>query len=122
MTRRDPQPATGDQPQQPTWLSERCPSWCSREHDQRDHPEDRYHQSEPCVVPGVVATGHTIPVTESLEGLDLVTWMGRYVGDSVDWMVIEPIEQREPRLVVSVETARSLVQRLSEQLSRHDAT
>lgn len=120
MTRRDPEPVMGGDPQHPSWLRERCPGWCSRDHQQHDHPEDRYHQSEASVVPGVVSTRPIIPVTESLEGLDLVAWMGRYVGDAVEWVVIEPIERREPRLVVTVETARALVKRLSEQLAMHD--
>ncbi|WGL53033.1 hypothetical protein P5P86_04220 [Nocardioides sp. BP30] len=118
MTRRDPEPATDDQPQHPTWLTEGCPPWCTGEHGQLDHPDDRYHRSEASIVPGVVAARPVAPVTASLQGLDLVAWLGRYVGESVEWVVIEPIDRREPRLVVTAETARSLVQHLTAQLTR----
>jgi hypothetical protein len=116
MKRRDP---AGDDPRLPSWLTEQCPSWCARDHREHDHPEDRYHQSEASLLPGVVAARQAIPFTASLEGIELVAWLGRYIGEGVDCVVIEPAERREPRLVVTVETAHSLVRHLSEQLARH---
>lgn len=118
MTRGDPESTTGQRLQHPTWLTEGCPAWCTREHRQLDHPDDRYHRSEASIVPGVVAARPSVPISASLQGLDLVVWLGRYVGEAVEWVVIEPIERREPRLVLTVETARSLVQHLSGQLTR----
>ena len=120
MERRDPiaGPA-GEGRRPPTWLTEECPAWCTREHREQDHAEDRYHRSEASIVPGVLAVRPTVPLTDSLEGLDLVTWLGRYVGTTVDWLAIEPIERREPRLVMTVETAHRLVRCVSEQLDRH---
>jgi len=120
MTRRDDEPTPSHQREQPTWLREQCPGWCVRVHREDDHPEDRYHQSEGSVLPGVVATHPTIPLTASMEGLDLIIWAGRYVGESDAWLVIEPTERREPRLLVTVETAHGLVKQLAEQLARHD--
>ena len=121
MTRRDPDQAMDDGQRRPTWLTERCPDWCTREHVESDHPEDRFHQSEATFVPAIVSVRDTVPVTASLAGLDLTVWIGRYVGDIVEWAVIEPVEQRHPRLVLSVESARALTHGLAEQLERHAA-
>jgi len=120
MTRCDNEPTSNHQQKQPTWLHERCPGWCVRAHHEHDHPEDRYHQSEGSVLPGVVATRPTIPLTASMERLDMIVWAGRYVGESDAWLVIEPTERREPRLLVTIGTAHGLVKQLSEQLAQHD--
>lgn len=121
MTRRDNEPTAGRR-EHPTWLAERCPDWCVRDHAEDDHPDDRYHQSEGSLVPGVVATRFAIPLTAALERLDLITWIGRYAGEREDWLVIEPTVQREPRLMITLETARGLVEQLSQQLARHDGS
>jgi hypothetical protein len=119
MKRSDPiDGPIGDTAHSPTWLTEECPAWCAREHREHDHPEDRYHRSEPSIVPGIVAVRETVPVTDSLEGLDLIIWLGRYVGTTVTWLTIEPIERREPRLTMTTETARMLGYRVVEQTDR----
>lgn len=120
MTRHDDEPTTSHQREQPEWPAEPCPGWCVREHDRLDHPDDRYHQSEASLVSGEAATRFTIPLTASLEELDLVVWVGRYAGECDDWLVIEPTEQPEPRLLITLETARGLLDQLSEQVTRHD--
>ncbi|MCR1785860.1 hypothetical protein KVF89_25215 [Nocardioides carbamazepini] len=66
----------------------------------------------------MVAMEDTIPVTASLQGTDLQVWLGRHIGDTLTWVVIEPDERREPRLVLSAESAITLVQRLGVQLAQ----
>ncbi|TYL55914.1 hypothetical protein FXB39_01565 [Nocardioides sp. BGMRC 2183] len=100
----------------PSWLAEACPPWCAREHHEQDHPEDRYHQSAPSFAPVIAALGHAIPVTDALTAVELIIRMARYVGDVHTWIAIEGTEAPEPRLVLTAESARSLVQHLEEQL------
>ena len=100
----------------PTWLTEACPSWCVREHREQDHPDDRYHQSETSFVPVVAAVRDTVPITASMQGIDLTVWMGRYVGESLVWVVIEPDGARTPRLILSAESASSLNSQIGAQL------
>lgn len=92
----------------PTWLTQECPSWCTKEHDEDDSTEDRYHRSEPTHVAAVVADTDTVPITLSLTGLDLSVRRGRYAEDGIDWVIIEPLEHREPRLALTTESATRL--------------
>lgn len=101
----------------PIWLTETCPSWCVREHHEQDFPDDRYHRSEPSSFPAIVVAGPGIHLTAFMHGLDLVVWIGRYVEERVDWMVIEPAEQRDPHLVLTVESAALLLDQIALQLS-----
>ena len=110
--------ASSDQPM--SWSRERCPAWCAREHDERDHPEDRYHQSEPTYVPVLASRAPSVPATASLEALDLIVRVCRYDGDIVTWVAIEAADHPEPRLVLSLESARLLLHDLEEQLQRYD--
>ncbi len=110
MGRRDQGPPA------PSWLVEPCPSWCAREHEETDHPEDRYHQSDPAVVPAIASTVVSVPVTASFEEVDLVIRRCRYVADSVEWMAIEGLKSVEPRLVLTSDSARVLLRVLAEQL------
>ncbi|WGX97977.1 DUF6907 domain-containing protein [Nocardioides sp. L-11A] len=92
----------------PTWLDEPCPSWCLREHDEDDHPEDREHRGEPVDL-AVVATGEdAVPVTDALAPLDLIVQLHRRVGAPVEWVSIEPAEARQPRLALTRGSARAL--------------
>lgn len=102
----------------PTWLDEPCPSWCARAHREDDHPEDRYHQSEPSFFTGVAGTGDEVPLTASLTPLTLGIRIGRHLGEQSAWVVIEPLEARHPRLVLTEDAALDLRQRLTQQLRR----
>lgn len=101
----------------PSWQAAPCPPWCARVHTEEDHPEDRYHQSEPSVVAAVAGRGDDIPVTASLRPVSLAVRAGRYVDGDLTWLVVEPLEQRAPRLVVTAETAGALLLGLQEQLA-----
>lgn len=103
-----------------SWARETCPAWCTRAHDDTDHPEDRYHQSEPSFVPVIASARLAVPLTSSLEAVEMLVHVGRYDGDVVEWLAIEALDQPEPRLVLTLESARLLVQRLVEQIGNHD--
>lgn len=92
----------------PTWLLEACPAWCTRAHLEDDHPEDRYHESFPTSVPVVAATADTIPATASLTAMNLLVQLHRHIGELVEWIAIEPTESRQPRLILTRESARTL--------------
>lgn len=120
MIRPDPRGGPRDHPS-PSWLHEPCPGWCTRVHEEDDHLEDRFHQSEPTIVPVIAAVEPTVPVTASLETIDLVIRIGRYDGELVEWLTIEPLDLPQPKLVLTVESARLLAHHLAEQLDRHAA-
>lgn len=100
----------------PPWPDGRCPPWCTREHAADDHPEDRYHQSEPALIPIVAGPADTVPVTASLRPLSLVVRAGLHHDDDRTWLVVEPAEAAQPRMVLTVEGARSLAGALLDQL------
>ncbi len=101
----------------PTWLTERCPAWCARTHREEDHPEDRYHQSEPALFPAVAAAADTVPVTASLRPMTLGVRLGRHLGAPLTWVAVESAEARQPRLVLTEESARVLLDELGRQLA-----
>jgi hypothetical protein len=102
-------------------LDEPCPAWCTRLHEEDDHLEDRYHQSDPSFVPVVASAGPAVPITDSLTSIDLVVRLCRYVGDVLAWIAVEPLELPQPRMVLTVESARLLTDRLRDQVARYDA-
>lgn len=102
----------------PTWLDEPCPPWCVRTHLEDDHPEDRYHQSDPSFFTGVAGDGDQVPMTASLNPVTLGVRLGRHVGEAGAWVVIESLESRHPRLILTAEAAVALRQRLEHQLAR----
>lgn len=116
MSARHDDGADAEVQRHPTWLLGGCPPWCRRTHHEDDHPEDRYHQSEPAYVPAICGHGHSVPLTSSLEATDLLVRRGRHVDDVVEWLVIEAEMSPEPRLVLTSESARALLSALASQL------
>lgn len=106
----------GPRAARPAWPGEPCPPWCTREHTAGDHPEDRYHQSEPSILPVVAGSGDTVPVTASLRPLTLAVRLGRHSGDDRTWLVVEALEEPRPRIVLTADAARLLLGALVEQL------
>lgn len=96
-------------PHTPTWLSEPCPSWCDRAHEDDDHPEDRFHQSAVALVP-VIAGPRSVPPNAALEPTELAVRLGRYVGQTQAWVTLAPLEGRTPALVLSAESGRALAE------------
>lgn len=91
---------------------------CADEED--DHPEDRYHQCEPSYVSTLAAVERTVPVLDSLAATDMLVRLGLYVDDQVGWVAIEATEEPEPRLVLTLQSARLLARSLQDQLDGHD--
>lgn len=118
MSRPDHQPSRDGGA--PSWLREPCPWWCTREHDEDDHPEDRYHRSEASLAPAVAGHTDVLPMTASLEAVEVIVRRGRHVGESVEWLAIESDELQRLRLLLTVESARSLVSALMHQLRSGD--
>jgi hypothetical protein len=119
MTRSDHQPPGADPA--PSWLGEPCPRWCVREHHEDDHPEDRYHQGEASYLPVVAGRTDTIPMTSSLTADELVVRRGRHLGEAVDWLAIESDDLRGLRLLLTVESARTLAAGLAHRLGADDS-
>jgi hypothetical protein len=42
-----------NEPARSGWTFESCPRWCTRQHDDDDHPDDRYHDSAPTTTPTI---------------------------------------------------------------------
>jgi len=104
---------------QPSWQHEPCPSWCVREHDEDDLALDRYHQGEPSTLSVTMSTKPEEPREGTFTAVDLMIRVGRYAGESVDWVAIEPAM---PRMTLTAGSARRLAQRLTAQLAEHDDT
>lgn len=100
----------------PTWLVERCPPWCVRDHRESDHVEDRYHQDEPGFCAVVGGTTDAVPVTSSLRAVELVVRRGRHVGESLTWVAVEAVDRSGPRLLLTLESAHQLLGHLTRQL------
>ncbi len=100
----------------PRWLAEPCPAWCTREHRDADHPEDRYHQSEASIVVGVQRTG---PETSGRAPLELAIWIGSDVDADAEWLTLEALEHAVPRIRLTIETATALRDQLDHQLMLH---
>jgi len=103
---------------QPSWQVEPCPPWCVREHDEDDIALDRYHQGEPSRLQVSMSTTPEEPREATFATVALTLRTGRYVGESVDWIAIEPVA---PRMTLTAESARRLGQRLAQQLAQHSS-
>lgn len=101
----------------PTWVRA-CPRWCVRDHRESDLADDRYHYSEATLVPAIVVIEDGVPVTKFFRGAELVVWLGRYDGDLLEWIVIEPTEGRTPSLVLTAESARLMARAVELQLGQ----
>lgn len=96
-------------PDRPSWLHEACPSWCTREHREDDHPEDRIHQDEGVVIAAVVGDAHPTTLTVTARATELVVQRYRPIPHlTPTWVrIVEPEGGRAP-LLLTEETARRL--------------
>lgn len=106
---------------QPPWQREPCPSWCVREHAEDDIALDRYHQGEPSSVTVLMSTGPEEPRGATFAPVELTLRLARYVDEVVEWVAIEPVRPFEPRMVLTAESARRLVERTSALLTTLDS-
>jgi len=98
----------------PSWQAEPCPPWCDREHDENDIELDRYHQGEPRTMSVLTSTNPQEPRQATFSPADLVIRTGRYVGEGVDWIAID---STRTRIILTVDSARRLAERLTEHLA-----
>jgi hypothetical protein len=94
-----------------------CPAWCRRGHRPGDHADDRLHQSEPVFVP--VVLGDPRFGRDDVGRADsLVLRVVQRVDSPTVWLEAAPEEGRSPRLLVTTESARRLVDAMTELLHR----
>lgn len=120
MAGADDGTTAGGVPRRPSWLDEACPRWCTREHGEDDHPEDRYHQGEPSVFTTVAGSDDGVAPGASLQPMALGVRLGRQVGDERTWLLVEPLDGRRPRAVLSVHAAQALARHLARQVALAD--
>lgn len=97
----------------PSWLHDPRPDWCTREHHEDDHPEDRIHQDDGVVIAANV--GDPDPLTLAITGraTELVIQRCRSTGSAVPtWVRISETEG-PAGLTLTEETAGLLQRRLN---------
>lgn len=104
----------------PTWQREPCPRWCIRDHDKDDIALDRYHQGSATTIPVLMSIEPEEPRSATYVPVDLAIRVGRYAGELIDWVAIEPVKPA-PRLVLTAESAERLAQQVTAQLAEHAA-
>jgi hypothetical protein len=68
-------------------------------------------------VPVLSSTHPEEPRGSTFRAADLTIRVGRFDGEPIDWVAIEPVEPTAPRLVLTTESAGRLAQRVSEELT-----
>ena len=100
----------------PSWLAEGCPAWCTREHHEDDHPEDRRHQSDGTLI-AVHESTTAIPVG-SARSVEVAAYLDQPVAEGTCWLRVESLDSPGMRLALTVESARSLTGLLGGLLDR----
>ena len=96
----------------PSWQSDPCPPWCTGEHAELDHPDDRVHRSRSMAVP-VVARRTWFEgegIRRSAEATEFEVALSRVDGESETWLYvgagpalsIEVTAESADRLVVAM--------------------
>lgn len=93
--------------ERPTWLREPCPPWCTGEHWEGDHPDDRVHRSGLTTLAGFLARG-AVPTEFEEEPAHLVVQVLRPVGGATTWVQVREAEGAHHRLTLTSATARAL--------------
>lgn len=83
----------------PSWLHEDCPSWCTVDHDEADHPDDRKHRNDAKVLPVVLAS--RLPGRELPTAAECVVELSRRVGERETWVYVGEAEGAEHRMVLA---------------------
>lgn len=106
-----------------SWQTEPCPSWCVREHQDDDHPDDRYHDSDTTVVSAVMADrdrgGGSGSWTHETAELAIVT--SRYDDSTQLITFIGRDDRPDQHLIMTPESAGRLAQALTRHLSSMSA-
>lgn len=102
----------------PSWQSDECPPWCTNEHGELDHPDDRVHRSSSVAVP-VIARRTWFEgdhIRRAAEAADVEVALSRVDGERDVWLYVGagPVMSIE----VTAESAQRLVQVMAEALER----
>jgi hypothetical protein len=98
----------------PTWLGETCPAWCTREHREDDHPEDRRHQSTARIIAVDVPTA-AIP-GETTQAVEVAVYLDQPVAQPVRWLRVESVDSSRVRMVLTAESAHRTVDLMAQVL------
>jgi len=93
-----------------------CPPWCGRDHSPGPHPDDQHHASLPRSVALVTGASVLEPDDLAVAGIVIVRLFRRTHGD-VTWVEVVCEEDRDVRMVTTLESARRLLTVLHELLS-----
>ncbi len=80
-----------------TRLTEACPHWCDRDHDDHPPPPDGRHQSTPIWLPVTTlhrSTGDALPRRRDAVAEDAWLLAMRYMGDRETWVAIATEHQQ----------------------------
>lgn len=94
--------------ERPSWLQETCPRWCTRTHDEGDHPDDRVHQGEAVVVPAVLLRAALVTEADAAESAEIVVRRLRAVGSTATWVQVTEAEDTRRMLMIDEATAGRL--------------
>lgn len=74
----------------PSWQADPCPPWCTDEHSERDHPDDRVHRSRSAGVPVVArrAWFEGEGIRRSAEAADFEVALARVDGEPETWLYV----------------------------------
>jgi hypothetical protein len=103
----------------PSWLAEACPPWCTREHLENDHPEDRRHQSVGSVV-SVELTATEIPA-DAARSVELAAYLDQPVGQPRCWLRLESTDPLWLRIAMTTDSAPEAIEALTDELARADS-
>lgn len=93
----------------PSWLLAPCPPWCTREHLEDDHPEDRTHEDDGVVITAVVGDIDPDTLRPSSRPVELVVRRFRSTSEEhPDWVAILDTEDTRTRLVLTEQSAARL--------------
>jgi len=99
----------------PSWLTEPCPPWCTREHHEDDHPEDRIHQDDGVVIPVVLAEIDSATMRPTPRAVELVIRkVGPIADDRSTWISIQETEGPDNYLLLSEQSAGLVSRTLQE--------
>ena len=100
----------------PSWQADECPPWCTGEHGERDHPDDRVHRGRSTAVPVVArrAWFDGEGIRRSAEAVDFEVALSRVDGEPETWLYVGA----GPGLSIEVtaESAERLVRAMAEAL------
>ncbi len=74
----------------PSWQIDECPSWCTGEHREGDHPDDRVHRGVPTTVPVVArrTSFEAAGVRRDTDATEFEVALSRVDGEPETWLYV----------------------------------